>query len=74
MAKFGDYCVTQDHEVTIYVGDLNGSVLTSISPPFEGRADYTAEEVVEKRAKYEKAKKLADAARSDLSPFGENDR
>jgi hypothetical protein len=57
------------HEVTVYIGHMRNGVLESISPPFEGRTDYTLEEVLEKRAAYEAAKKAADDARNAVYPF-----
>ena len=63
------------HEVTVYVGKLSHGVLTELeSSEFKGRTDYTVDEVLQKRAAYESAKKAADDARSNLHPFGEYDR
>ena len=62
------------HEITVYIGNIRGDVLTEICSPFTARTDYTAEEVHANREKYESAKKLADDARSKLYPFGEYDR
>lgn len=62
------------HEVTVYVGELDRGVLVRFeSHPFNGRTDYTAEEVESLRAQYAAAKKLADIARNNLHPFGEYD-
>jgi hypothetical protein len=60
-------------EVTVYVADMEGQTLTKINNPFEGRTDWTADEVEEKRRAYKEAKKKADEAHSALYPFGEHD-
>jgi len=60
-------------DVTVYIGDTDGQTLVNILPPFEGRTDWTADEVEEKRQAYKEAKKKADAAHSALYPFGEHD-
>ena len=65
------YCVY--YEATVYVGNMRNGVLTELSKPFSARTDYTADEVIQKRDVYEKAKQAADDARSDLFPFGERD-
>jgi hypothetical protein len=63
------------HEVTIYVGYLKGATLENMIPtPFTGRTDFSAEEIIGKRAAYESAKRVADELRNDLYPFGEHDR
>lgn len=61
-------------EATVYVGKMDGNVLTEIDSAFEGRTDFTAEEILEKREAYEVARKAYDDARSALCPFGEHDR
>ena len=62
------------HTVTVYVGDLRGDKLEKLSVnSFEGRTDFTAEEILTKRADYEAAKRIADNARNSLWPFGEED-
>lgn len=63
------------HEVTVYVGDLRGATLEKMTVhPFTGRTDYSVEEITGKRLAAESAKKVADELRSDLYPFGEEDR
>jgi hypothetical protein len=60
------------HEVTIYIGYLQGATLEKmISTPFTGRTDFSVEEIIGKRAAYESAKRVADELRNDLYPFGE---
>jgi hypothetical protein len=60
------------HTSYIYVGTVERSFLTEIFPhPFTGRSDYTVEEILQHRAEYESAKKLADELRGNLSVFGE---
>lgn len=62
------------HEVTIYVGNLNGCVLTDLNTTqMELRTDYTVEEIEAARKKYEEVRRIADEARSALYPFGEHD-
>lgn len=61
------------HETTVYIGELKGQTLEKLSRPFEARDDYTVEEIENKRAEFEAAKKAMEAARSKLYPFGEND-
>jgi hypothetical protein len=70
----GTYCGCVYEEATVYVGTLSGQVLTELSEPFEGRTDYTVEEVEKARREYKKAQKAADNLRSALFPFGESDR
>jgi len=63
------------HEVTVYVGDLRGATLDKMTVhPFTGRTDYSVEEITAKRLSAESAKRVADELRSDLYPFGEEDR
>lgn len=68
-----NFCIY--HETTLYIGDLEAGVLKvvhELGPPL--RTDYTVGEVLSSRAKYEAAKRAADAARDALYPFGEYDR
>lgn len=63
------------HSTTIYVGDMSGQTLKNMAVnPFEGRFDFTVEEIIEKRAAYASAKKVADSFQTALYPFGEFDR
>jgi hypothetical protein len=62
------------HETTIYVGKVEGNVLTEIMPWPNQKLTYTVDEVIEARRQYEAAKKAADEARNALWPFGETDR
>ncbi len=62
------------HDTTVYVGSIDGNVLTGIlSPPNEYPA-YTVEQVVAARNYYKDLKKIADEAKDALYPFGEYDR
>ena len=61
-------------EAVVYVGKMDGNVLTHLEEPFEGRTDFTAEEILEKRVALEAARDALDDARSALCPFGEHDR
>ena len=61
-------------ETTVYVGELNGDVLTKLSNAPQYRFDYSADEIREKREKYKALAKLADDAKSELFPFDEYDR
>ena len=60
-------------EIGLYIGDLNGNVLTKIYDEPQLRANYTVTEVEAQRAAYWSAQKVADAAKSALHPFGEYD-
>lgn len=62
------------HETTVYVGDLEESILKGLSNPFSAKYDYSVDEVVKLREKYQIAKKAASEAESALWPFGEYDR
>lgn len=62
------------HETVVYVGNCRNGVLQNITAAPEHRCDYTAEEVLEKRAAYEAAQKIASALKSALYPFDEYDR
>lgn len=73
-ARYGDCQIASYYEVTVYIGDMRGDVLTKISdPPTWLRTDYTVEEVEKARLAYAEAKKKADDARSALGDFGEYD-
>jgi hypothetical protein len=61
-------------EVTVYVGELSGGILTKLSPAFKPSAPYTVESVLSAREAYRVAKAAADKAHSALHPFGEYDR
>ena len=65
---------TQYHETTVYVGNLEGAILSLISPSAAHRTDYSAEKIGELRLVYREAQKVADEARNALWPFGEFDR
>lgn len=61
------------HEQTIYVGSLDGSVLTTLTEfQEEFRTDYTVEEILNKREEYQIAKCALDKLGTDLWPFGES--
>jgi hypothetical protein len=63
------------HETTVYLGSLDGNTLKpDLYGPPDLRSDYTPEEVIDSREKYLDAKRVADAARDALYPFGESDR
>ncbi len=64
------------HEVTVYVGDLKGDILTKLYPRPDvlnttWRSDYTVEEIKDKQRKAKEAKEAYENARSDCFPFGE---
>lgn len=62
------------HEWTVTVGSLNGATLAAIAPAPTGlKADYTADEIEAMRKTVVNAKKLYEAARERLHPFGETD-
>ena len=61
------------YEIGVYVGSLNGKILTDLTPREELRVDYMPDEILRNREEYLRLKKLADTARSNLWPFGEND-
>jgi len=61
------------HETTVYIGKLNGTILSGIDPESHYKTDYTVDDIIERRAAYVIAKKAADNAYSDLFPFGEYD-
>lgn len=65
------------HEVSLYIGELDGNVLKKINDlkdfkPY--KIDYEAADIEIKRTQYKLAKSLADAAQAALYPFGEYDR
>jgi hypothetical protein len=59
------------HEVTVYVGQLNGQVLEKICEWTPLRTDYTEKEIIQKREAYKEAKEIADKMKDQLYPFGE---
>jgi hypothetical protein len=70
------------HEVSLYVADVTSGglggteqpgVLTRFYDAPDHRSDYTTAEIADLRRKYEAAKKIADAAKSAISDFGEYD-
>jgi hypothetical protein len=64
------------YEVTVYIGDLRGGVLTELPDRYKPdylRTDFTVEEVVQKRAEYRRAREVYEKARSEISDFGEYD-
>jgi len=71
MVEGGCTCVYE--EVTVYIGKLEGQVLSEIEKPCNGRTDYTVKEVEQWREEYKRAAREADKARCALFPFGEND-
>ena len=72
--KWGDKCVTED--AGVYVCHLDGQYgpIKSFYEPTDERTSYEVEEVLVRRAKYERLQKAADYAKSELAPFGEYDR
>jgi hypothetical protein len=63
------------YEVTFYVGDMQGDVLTGITKHETAfRTDWTVEEVLGNREAFKVAQKAFEEARSALYPFGEYDR
>ena len=68
------------HEVNVYIGAYGLGefqlFLDSISPPAgDGyRTDYTVEEVLEKRKRYQDAERACAEALSELGPFGKHHR
>lgn len=61
------------HSASVYIGDLDGTILTSISPHPTYRIDYTVGEIIALRKTYKTLQNLADNAKSALYPFGESD-
>ncbi len=61
------------HETSLYVGEMRDGVLVKLCSSPNNRIDYTVNNVREKRLEYEKAKKIMDAAKNELYPFGEYD-
>jgi len=59
------------HSESVAIGELDGQTLSRISPPFEGRTDWTPEEVVSGRVKAYRAKREYKAIVQSLYPFGE---
>lgn len=68
-ARIYDDNRSAQHEITVYVGTLKGSMLDSIDKPQERREDYKLEEIVALLDAAEIAKKAYDAAKSALYPF-----
>lgn len=61
-------------DTTIYIGKLDGAVLTEIWDSPNRRTDYTVEEVLANRAAFKAAEEVYNAAKSALGLFGEYDR
>jgi hypothetical protein len=59
------------YEALVYIGGLRNGVLEDISGPFEGRTDWTVEEVLVKRENLKNAEAIVSAIRSFLHPFGD---
>lgn len=62
------------HNIGLYIGWVRDGILTELAEPFDGRTDWTAEEVLQAREEYKAAQKAAEQAKSKLGPFGEYDR
>lgn len=61
------------HEVVVYVGEIRGQHLVKMMDhPFNGRTDFTVEEILGKREAYISAKKVMEELRSELYPFGDD--
>jgi hypothetical protein len=72
--NYGDHFAIY-HETDVIVGMTEGNILIELQDsPLELRADYTSQEVLDKREAYKKARKAAGQALSALYPFGEYDR
>ncbi len=61
------------YEVGVYVAELDRKFLVKLLEPQTLRCDYTLEEITEKRNIHKELRRQADAAKSALWPFGEND-
>lgn len=61
------------HETVAYIGNLDGKRLSNLLDFEERRSDFTVDEILEKRAAYESANRLADELKGKLYPFGECD-
>jgi hypothetical protein len=62
------------HEVTVYVGDVDGDALKAIRDYTPSRTDWTVAEVLEGRRKIKEAKEALSVAEASVYPFGEYDR
>jgi hypothetical protein len=62
------------YEISVYIAHVSGAIIEKLYDPTDLRSDYTAEEINGKREAYKQAQQLADAAKSALWPFGEEDR
>ncbi len=62
-------------ETTVYIGDLQGTVLSKLCESYQDkpiwRTDYTVEEVLANREAAKAAKKAYDDAKNNCYPFGE---
>jgi hypothetical protein len=70
----GDTNFAVYHEISVYVGHMEGNKLVSFYDPPDFKTGYTVKEVEALRAAYRKAKNAADAALSAIQHFGEYDR
>jgi len=70
----GNYGTAYYYEITVYVGEIKGKILTKINKAPNFNTKNRASDVVEARERYKEAKKLADEAHSALYLFGEYDR
>lgn len=59
------------YERTVYIADIRDGVIEKFYDDFEARTDYTADEIKEKRAAFDKAEKALQEAKSALWPFAE---
>ena len=60
------------YEITLYIGDLRGGILTELTArPKPFRTDFSEQEILDKRITWRKARDAFESARSDLWPFGE---
>lgn len=61
------------HQTTVYVGNLDGKVLSNLVEFEDRRSDYTVDEILEKVSAHDAAKRLVDNLRGELYPFDTND-
>ena len=67
-----DGCAYYD-EVSVYLGELSGAILSKVCEPYQRKTDYKAEDVIKAREEVSRARKVMQAAEIGLQGFGEYD-
>jgi len=60
-------------EMSVYLGELDGAILSKVCEPYQRKTDYKAEDIALAREEVSRARKVLQAAEIGLQGFGEYD-